>query len=196
MLIEKACPICNGDVFREELEYGQVTYRCLQAGHTVTEEHIKKVLAERGKLRESVQVTEKKEAGMPAGKGQKGGNTWERSQYYLAHQREIIVTFLTNGGSGLHLQWGIGSATWTQRGGVEERWHDEIVRIAAELGIEYNRDMHMKYKTAKAPDKRKKKEHPSAYYEGYRQVLLDIFGSRGAVEKVLSAVTRKIENND
>ena len=55
-MLNKACPICGGDVYSEEVEYGGIEYRCLQAGHLVSEDHVNKLLVERG-LMENKEVT-------------------------------------------------------------------------------------------------------------------------------------------
>jgi len=132
-------------------------------------------------LQKPVFNKEKGEDGVEPIHGQRtakrGGNTRERSRYYLQHQREIIVTFLQNGYGPLYTQWGITRGTWSQSQpvGLQRRWHEEIVKVAKELGIEYDYDIHLKKVKPKA------KSRPEGvlnmdYWVGYRQAVLDIFG--------------------
>ncbi len=121
----------------------------------------------------------------PKKTGKGGGSAnMERKNYYLSHKHEIIVTFLTQGFTGLILQWGIGKSTWQQETGLRNRWHEDIVKIAAEMNIPYSKDWKLG-KINKQTQEIKNKpvkftketvDNIPEYWKGYRQAILDISG--------------------
>ena len=113
MILEKACPICGGDVYSEDWKYG-TDYECVQAGHTVSEEHIKDVIAERAKAREEAAVLDeaaRKEVKVGT-KGKRGGAMKVKHEFYEANKLQIINDFLQAGKKQMLSNWGMSDTGW------------------------------------------------------------------------------------
>jgi len=99
-MLNKACPICGGDVYSEGVEYGVMEYRCLQAGHLVPEEYVNKLLVERG-------LIENKEVTMEF----KGLSKHQKGQYIKEHLDEIVEDIQTMKDDAVMAKWGFKNST-------------------------------------------------------------------------------------
>jgi len=106
-MLNKGCPICGGDVYAEIVDYGVVEHRCFQAGHLVSDEHINKVQAERGAIRQKL-TKEKKEATVV---DYKEMNMQRRGRYIKEHLVEIVEDIKVMSDADVMAKWGFKDST-------------------------------------------------------------------------------------
>ena len=115
-MLTKACPVCGGDVYSELVDFGVIEYRCFQAGHLVSENHINKVIAGR-KYQKEVTVVNPEEKKTP---GSRARISLERRIKEFEKDREqVLADYADMRLNDFYSKWHLNSTLW---GHMKKLW--------------------------------------------------------------------------